>query len=156
MESGMTTCACGCGAHAPKRGGLFRRGHNRKNQPAKRYKVESAGGILQLSHRVRAAAALGKPLPPTSRVHHVDGTKSIQSPLVICQDAAYHALLHARLRVLRVGGNPNTDKICSRCRQPKPALSFSPTNQPRSYLGVGAYCRPCDAEKHQEARDNRH
>lgn len=77
-----------------------------------------------LLHRVRAEKALGKPLPRGAVVHHADGSKSDNAPLVICEDAAYHRLLHARERVMRAGGNPNRDAICSGCRQIKPQSDF--------------------------------
>lgn len=109
----------------------------------------------ELVHRQRAERALGHPLPATAMVHHADGSKRVDAPLVICQDAAYHGLLHARMRVKAAGGNPNTDKLCSRCRQPKPFDQFSHTNQRRAYLGRVAYCRPCDADLHR-ARYARH
>lgn len=49
-------------------------------------------------HRLRAEAALGKPLPHGAQVHHADGSLDANAPLVICQDAAYHKLLHQRMR----------------------------------------------------------
>lgn len=70
----------------------------------------------QRAHRVRAENALGKPLPAGAHVHHADGTTGDNAPLVICQDAAYHALLHVRMRVLRAGGDPNSQRVCGVCR----------------------------------------
>ena len=53
-------------------------------------------------HAVRAERALGKPLPKGAVVHHVDGDKwNPNARLVICQDQAYHALLHKRTREIR-------------------------------------------------------
>ncbi len=50
-----------------------------------------------MTYRERAEQALGHPLPPSAVVHHhtYDGDRS---QLVICQDRAYHALLHQRMR----------------------------------------------------------
>jgi hypothetical protein len=93
-------------------------------------------------HRRRAELALGKPLPKGAVIHHVDGTTSPTSPLVICQDAQYHMDLHVRLRVLRSGGNPWTDKLCSACRQPKPYTAFYST-QRNGRPALSALCRVC-------------
>jgi len=70
-------------------------------------------------HVAIAVKALGHPLPARAQVHHVngDGTDNRPSNLVICQDAAYHKLLHARARIVRAGGDPNTERICSSCKQ---------------------------------------
>jgi hypothetical protein len=73
-----------------------------------------------------AENALGRRLPAGAEVHHVDGDKHNNEPsnLVICQDAKYHALLHRRQRIRDAGGDPNTDKICGRCRLVLPVTEF--------------------------------
>jgi hypothetical protein len=78
----------------------------------KRYRFDGN----KLSHRVRAEKALGRALPPGAQVHHADGTKSDDSPLVICQDQAYHSLLHVRTRVYKAGGDPDRHRICTDCK----------------------------------------
>jgi hypothetical protein len=75
-------------------------------------------------------------------VHHADGTKSAAAQLVICQDAAYHNLLHARMRIVRAGGNPNTDRVCSACRTAKPRTDFS-RNRLKRGGGLCDVCRVC-------------
>ncbi len=65
-------------------------------------------------HILRAEKALGKPLPQEAKVHHANGTKT--GPLVICQDEAYHQLLHRRMRALKACGHANWRK-CSYCKQ---------------------------------------
>jgi uncharacterized CHY-type Zn-finger protein len=56
---------------------------------------------------------------------------------VICQDAAYHLLLHARTRIVRAGGSPNTQRICGHCKNIFSIEQFSDPSRPR--------CRPCGA-----------
>jgi len=73
----------------------------------------------QRLHVAIAERALGHPLPRGSEVHHVNEDKHDNRPsnLVICQDRAYHALLHLRRRVMLAGGNPNTQRLCYMCGQ---------------------------------------
>lgn len=68
-------------------------------------------------HILVAEEALGKYLPAKSVVHHVDETKDNNSPtnLVICENVAYHNLLHQRLRALKASGNPNAVR-CRYCK----------------------------------------
>ncbi len=56
-----------------------------------------------------AEKALGKELPAKAIVHHHTPTQ-----LVICQDQAYHLLLHARTKALKECGNPDLRK-CIYC-----------------------------------------
>lgn len=87
----------------------------------KRYRGDMNGVSI---HEVIAEKALGKPLPIGAQVHHVDGSKDNSSQLVICQDQAYHLMLHARTRIVMAGGNPNTDAICTNCQSVKPRSEF--------------------------------
>lgn len=98
-------------------------------------------GRRQKVHRMRAEAALGRPLPKGAEVHHADGSKSEHAPLVICQDVAYHRLLHQRMRVKAAGGNPNTDAMCSHCRRALPFSSFYKHH--RTYNGLSYLCQAC-------------
>jgi hypothetical protein len=76
-----------------------------------------AGGHVR-EHIVIAERVLGKPLPAGAQVHHVNEDKMDNRPcnLVICEDQAYHQLLHRRMRALRACGNANWRK-CSICKQ---------------------------------------
>ncbi len=58
-------------------------------------------------HVLVAEAALGRDLPEKAEVHHIDGNKANNDPanLVVCEDRAYHALLHARARAVAACGN---------------------------------------------------
>ena len=122
----MSLCECGCGKEAgvykqtilrvgahrgqPKR---FYHGSHSKTVLAKDYRCKgykeitvSPGNSKRL-HVALAEKALGKPLPKGAQVHHMNGTK--EGPIVICQDAAYHKLLHVRMRALAACG-----RSCSR------------------------------------------
>lgn len=112
-------------------------GHNRE-QTRRNYKlVRTAPGQPQVyEHRVLAERALGRALPGDAVVHHYSGTA-----LVICQDQSYHGLLHRRWRVIKAGGNPNTDKICKRCQQVKAQSEFGSNRS--THDGLQAGCREC-------------
>ena len=149
-------CQCGCGqktklvqeSNAGRgwvKGEPFRflRGHARKGKGRRQYPRIPSAGEWQYVHRVRAEQALGKPLPALTEVHHVNGTKD-SGPLVICQDGAYHRLLHARTRIVKAGGNPNTDALCYKCKCVKPRAEFSSRRTRPS--GIKSICRICSAE----------
>lgn len=156
-------CECGCGRQTPiatltrtdrgwthgeaKR--FFPGHHFRATGPrlprvavAKRYRfVWVAKGKNMLIHRARAERALGKPLPKGAIVHHADGSRGDNAPLVICQDETYHKALHRRMRVQAAGGNPWTEKICSTCRLVKPRTAFGSNR--RQPDGLCHSCREC-------------
>lgn len=151
---GQGFCACGCGQKTlisdrtnarlglvkgePKK---FAIGHNRRHLSTKGYRKLGVAGVL--AHRAVAARALGRPLPAKAEVHHVDENKANNANrnLVICQDSGYHHLLHARTRVVRAGGNPNTHKICARCGVLKLKSDFY--RHAALFDGLTAYCRAC-------------
>jgi hypothetical protein len=95
-----------------------------KGKQPLRYPAIGVGGKSQRIHRIRAVRALGRPLPPGAEVHHPTSDLSANCPLVICQDRAYHALLHKRARIRAAGGDPDRDSWCSACRKPRPMSKF--------------------------------
>lgn len=142
-------CECGCGRLVPiaiktraSRG--YRKGEPQRfihgHVAPKPETVDYRRGHKLKLHRVKAEAALGRPLPPTAVVHHTDCTKSDHSPLVICQDHAYHMLLHVRTRIVRAGGDPNTQALCCRCGLQPLENFWKATNRPQ---GVFGYCKAC-------------
>ena len=123
-----------------------------RQETVKRYRLLWLGsGMPRVhAHRLRAEQAFGRPLPLGAVVHHADGSKSEHSPLVICQDEAYHKLLHRRMRVVAAGGNPNTDWVCGKCRQAKPIDNFTKISGKGS--GLYGYCKPCALEAGKQYR----
>jgi HNH endonuclease len=103
----------------------------------------SASGCVPV-HVLVAEQALGHHLPKGAEVHHVDEDErnNANRNLVICQDKAYHKLLHVRARIVRAGGNPNTDKVCSFCRIAKPLDAFDVRSLCKS-TGRQTACRQC-------------
>lgn len=80
------------------------------------YQHITVNGRVRLAHRVIAERVLGKPLPRKAQVHHVDGDRSnnVHSNLVICEDGAYHQLLHNRQRALDATGDASAVR-CGDC-----------------------------------------
>lgn len=109
--------------------------------------VGHAGEVYE--HVVIAARALGKPLPKGAEVHHVDENtaNNANANLVICHDRAYHKLLHKRARIVRAGGNPNTQRICSGCRAVKALAEFN-----RRASDYQTACRACQKSYQDERR----
>lgn len=79
-------------------------------------RTNSSGYVME--HIVVAENALGRFLPPRAEVHHFneDRTQNQGSNLVICENRAYHCLLHLRLRAYRATGNPEARK-CKYCKK---------------------------------------
>jgi len=68
------------------------------------------------NHLLIAERVFGRPIMSKINVHHVNLDKSNDktSNLVICQDRAYHGLLHQRTRAVKACGHANYLK-CSIC-----------------------------------------
>jgi hypothetical protein len=72
----------------------------------------------KLEHIAIAEQALGKNQPKGACEHHVNGNRSdnTKKNLVICQDSAYHQLLHKRARALEACGHADYLK-CVHCKR---------------------------------------
>lgn len=113
-------------------------------------------GDGQREHVAIAERALGKSLPLKAVVHHFneDRADNRNRNLVICQDQAYHGLLHALERVRRAGGRPFLDAICSACRLVKPVTEFTRSSC-RGRKVRAHECRSCAARLQAEVRARR-
>ena len=98
-------------------------------------------------HVVVAEKALGKPLPEGAVVHHVNECKidNRNRNLVICENRAYHNLIHARMRVLRAGGDPDCHKLCGGCNRILDFDCFSKSSAKGD--GLHPECRQCASRR---------
>lgn len=95
-------------------------------------------------HRLVVYHALGhKELPKGTEIHHFDEdpAHNHNTNLVVCQDRNYHILLHVRQRIVDVGGDPNTQKICSTCKQLLPNSDFYKSI--KHHGGLYTSCKTC-------------
>lgn len=145
-------CECGCGQTTRPLGWIkgqpnrFVNGHNHRKATVRGYRV-APGSRNKVLHIVRAEAALGHPLPAGAHVHHADGSRSDNAPLVICQDAAYHRFLHFRMRIVRAGGNPNTQRICRHCQRVLYIADFGPSAKLINGGPIDRCCPRCAAKR---------
>lgn len=104
-------------------------------------RADQDGRVME--HIIVAETALGKFLPKDAVVHHVNEDHSDNEPrnLVICENRQYHKWLHIRLKVVKAGGDPNIEKICSRCQILKPFSAFYKST--RNYDGLTHNCKDC-------------
>ena len=107
-----------------------------------------AGGYV-LEHILVVEKAMSRYLPLGAQVHHCNEvrTDNENRNLVVCQDLAYHKLLHRRMRIKAAGGNPNTDQICRSCKQTKDQSNFR---------DIYSNCRPCHAKEERERKNANH
>lgn len=104
----------------------------------------SARGYV-MEHVLVAEAALGKPLHRKHPVHHLNENRADNRNvnLVICESQKYHLLLHARQRIIKMGGDPDIQKLCFGCKCLLLKVNFSKNK--RLFDGFAGYCRECVA-----------
>ena len=102
------------GKNAPRwKGGIRQRQHALMlYQPEHPYNNEGYVFV----YRLIVEAVLQKYLAPKHPIHHVDGdsTNNVTNNFVVCEDNAYHKLLHVRTEALKATGNANSRK-CAFC-----------------------------------------
>ena len=95
-----------------------------------------------LEHIIVAEKVLARCLVPPEEIHHVDKNPANNAPpnLVICEDRAYHSLLHVRIRALCACGNANW-RTCVYCKE-----HDDPANMYNAPSGHQHYHRRCRNE----------
>ena len=100
--------------------GITEKAYNKRGY----WQVWQDGKYYKIS-RLVIEKVLGFSLPQKAIVHHVDGDRSNDhnSNLVVCEDNAYHCILHTRMRAFAATGNPNF-RHCWKCKQWKHKSEF--------------------------------
>ena len=174
MSDGLCCCGCGLSAgiatrndarigHVKGQPKPFIKGHSRwRGTP----KVTPAGYVMVFApdhpsvaglpryrqyvaeHVLVVERRLGHRLPPEAVVHHVNGIKGDNRPsnLLPLQNQSEHQDLHNRLRVLRAGGNPFTQRICCDCKRVLSLEAFYPS----AVRTVSGECRECSRKSARE------
>ena len=132
-----SACLCGCGT-ALGSGRRYVKGHTLRSHAGRPaapsgpqngnwrggasidvngYRRLNVGGRRLLEHRIVVERALGRPLPESAVVHHVNGDRLDNRPqnLVACDGVQYHKLLHTRQEALDACGNPSWRR-CEVCK----------------------------------------
>lgn len=158
-------CQCGCGVTTriagqtdPRYGSVkgqprrFIKGHDKRSLSGHRITTQgyvavylpghpraTKGFVLQ--HVVMVERVLGRPLPGSAIVHHVNDNKqdNRSDNFAVLENHAEHRNLHHRRAVLRAGGNPWAQRVCCYCHTPK---DFSAFYQPKD-RAFSAACREC-------------
>jgi hypothetical protein len=146
LDTAPRYCACGCGkitnisrdtgkGRVRGRYNKYCNGHNHKGETGS-LSTTWKGGRVSTKHVLKAREVLGKSLPKGTVVHHHS-----KEQLVICENQAYHLLLHQRTRALKACGNANWRKcyICKKYDEPR-GLSIP------SMKGRQAYHKCCMAK----------
>lgn len=99
-------------------------------------------GVFKFEHVWIAEKALGKELPDSAEVHHVNGDPANNDPknLVICPDHAYHFFIERRGKAYDSCGHADWLK-CRYCKQ-----YDDPKNMYVRKNGLSGYHRKCSNE----------
>lgn len=112
------------------------------------YMAHTKNGVMKFAHVMVAESVLGRKLPSRAVVHHVNGDRLDNRPanLVICNDAAYHRIIHRRLNALNACGHAHWRKcwICKQYDAPE-NLSISPN-------GMNIRHRDCDNKRSRQMK----
>lgn len=177
MLSGIL-CGCGCGKETTivrwnnTRDGAVKgqpnrhlRGHGRR--PTRRARTVSIegypvvkvpghpraqkGSSYVFEHVLIAERALGRPLSAQHPVHHVDQdkTNNQNSNLVLCEDNAYHQMLHRRMRAYAACGDANAHR-CWLCAGYDNQADITVIKSARPH--VSAYHRTCQRNRSMAKR----
>lgn len=103
-------------AHPSWRGGRYRHASGYTMVRCVGHARAKKGYVLE--HILVVEHALGQALPVGAEVHHVNEVRSDNRGrnLVICENHAFHLLLHARMAAYRACGNPDA-RQCWLCRK---------------------------------------
>ena len=109
-----------------------------------------------LEHRLVVECVLGHLLPVDAVVHHVNDTKidNRTDNLVALENLSEHMALHMRRRVLRAGGNPWTQRLCTDCG-PRDFDAFKPGSD-RAFSCRCRDCRRANDRKQYQAVGREH
>ena len=99
----------------PRDGKIISNGYRKVYLPD-HHRAQSVGYVKETT--LIAERVLGKPLPKSAVIHHVnfDRSDDRKTNLVICENHAYHRHLHIRMAALEKSGNPNK-RSCCYCHQ---------------------------------------
>ena len=111
------------------------------------YMRKTENGKRKLEHILIVEKVLGHALPSKAVVHHVNenGSDNRNSNLVVCQDQAYHLLLHRRQDALAVSGHADWRK-CKFCK------TYSAPNVISVDRNEQAYHKSCAASYQRERK----
>lgn len=104
-------------------------------------------------HVLVVEAVLGRRISGEHPIHHFDEDRTNNSPgnLVVCEDQAYHELLHRRMDALEGCGNPDALR-CSICGEWDAEENLAVTQLRGKRARLVAYHRPCAAKKARERK----